>query len=98
MLLGVLTDAGCIAFHQVCFVCTVTFLCEYMQTLRMSNSTTNFYDLHQSFSFSDIIVISTYFLLNLAVGIWVRVRRVDVIFPSTDAGALTVLCVSHRAG
>lgn len=38
----------------------------------MSNSTTNFYDLPQSFSFSDIIVIATYFLLNLAVGIWVR--------------------------
>lgn len=38
----------------------------------MSNSTTNFYDLPQSFSFSDVIVIATYFLLNLAVGIWVR--------------------------
>ncbi|KAI3352489.1 hypothetical protein L3Q82_005440 [Scortum barcoo] len=36
----------------------------------MSNSTTNFYASPQSFSFSDIIVIATYFLLNLAVGIW----------------------------
>lgn len=51
----------------------------------MSNSTTNFYDLRQSFSFSDVIVISTYFLLNLAVGIWVRVGGSDVIFPFTDA-------------
>lgn len=64
----------------------------------MSNSTANFYDLRQSFSFSDVIVISTYFLLNLAVGIWVRVGGVDVTFPSTDAGTLTVLSVSHRAG
>ncbi|KAM4583887.1 sodium/mannose cotransporter SLC5A10 [Odontesthes bonariensis] len=40
----------------------------------MSNSTTNFYDLTQSFSFSDIIVIATYFLLNLAVGIWSSCR------------------------
>uniref|UniRef100_A0A674PRP5 Sodium/mannose cotransporter SLC5A10 n=1 Tax=Takifugu rubripes TaxID=31033 RepID=A0A674PRP5_TAKRU len=39
----------------------------------MSNST-NFYDLRQSFSFSDVIVISTYFLLNLAVGIWSSCR------------------------
>lgn len=46
----------------------------------MSNSTTNFYDLRQSFSFSDVIVISTYFLLNLAVGIWVSAAAVDVIF------------------
>lgn len=48
----------------------------------MSNSTTNFYDLRQSFSFSDVIVISTYFLLNLAVGIWVRVGGSDVTFRS----------------
>lgn len=47
---------------------------------RMSNSTINFYDLPQSFSFSDIIVIATYFLLNLAVGIWVRVRGAGVCF------------------
>ena len=40
----------------------------------MSNSTVSFYDRPQSFSFSDIIVIATYFLLNLAVGIWVRVE------------------------
>lgn len=64
----------------------------------MSNSTANFYDLRQSFSFSDVIVISTYFLLNLAVGIWVRAGGVDVTFPSTDAGKLTVLSVSRHAG
>uniref|UniRef100_A0A3Q3DNV3 Sodium/mannose cotransporter SLC5A10 n=1 Tax=Hippocampus comes TaxID=109280 RepID=A0A3Q3DNV3_HIPCM len=40
----------------------------------MSNSTTKFYALSQSFSFSDIIVIVTYFLLNLAVGIWSSCR------------------------
>uniref|UniRef100_A0A8C7Z468 Sodium/mannose cotransporter SLC5A10 n=1 Tax=Oryzias sinensis TaxID=183150 RepID=A0A8C7Z468_9TELE len=40
----------------------------------MSNSTINFYALTQSFSFSDIIVIATYFLLNLAVGIWSSCR------------------------
>lgn len=45
------------------------------RTLRMSNSTISFYALSQSFSFSDIIVIATYFLLNLAVGIWVRIER-----------------------
>uniref|UniRef100_A0A3Q3C9U7 Sodium/mannose cotransporter SLC5A10 n=1 Tax=Haplochromis burtoni TaxID=8153 RepID=A0A3Q3C9U7_HAPBU len=42
--------------------------------LRMSNSTISFYALSQSFSFSDIIVIATYFLLNLAVGIWSSCR------------------------
>uniref|UniRef100_H2LY53 Sodium/mannose cotransporter SLC5A10 n=1 Tax=Oryzias latipes TaxID=8090 RepID=H2LY53_ORYLA len=41
---------------------------------KMSNSTINFYALTQSFSFSDIIVIATYFLLNLAVGIWSSCR------------------------
>ncbi|XP_028315080.1 sodium/glucose cotransporter 5 [Gouania willdenowi] len=40
----------------------------------MSNTTTNFYDRPQSFSISDIIVIATYFLLNLAVGIWSSCR------------------------
>uniref|UniRef100_A0A3Q1EDP5 Sodium/mannose cotransporter SLC5A10 n=1 Tax=Acanthochromis polyacanthus TaxID=80966 RepID=A0A3Q1EDP5_9TELE len=40
----------------------------------MSNSTINFYAVTQSFSFSDIIVIATYFLLNLAVGIWSSCR------------------------
>ncbi|KAF3687876.1 Sodium/glucose cotransporter 5 [Channa argus] len=40
----------------------------------MSNSTINFYALQQSFSISDIIVIATYFLLNLAVGIWSSCR------------------------
>ncbi|KAK1886879.1 Sodium/glucose cotransporter 5 [Dissostichus eleginoides] len=40
----------------------------------MSNSTTNFYTLSQSFSFTDIFVIVTYFLLNLAVGIWSSCR------------------------
>uniref|UniRef100_A0A3B4GD04 Sodium/mannose cotransporter SLC5A10 n=1 Tax=Pundamilia nyererei TaxID=303518 RepID=A0A3B4GD04_9CICH len=40
----------------------------------MSNSTISFYALSQSFSFSDIIVIATYFLLNLAVGIWSSCR------------------------
>uniref|UniRef100_A0A3B4UXS5 Sodium/mannose cotransporter SLC5A10 n=1 Tax=Seriola dumerili TaxID=41447 RepID=A0A3B4UXS5_SERDU len=40
----------------------------------MSNSTINFYALSQSFSVSDIIVIATYFLLNLAVGIWSSCR------------------------
>ncbi|XP_035492241.1 sodium/glucose cotransporter 5 isoform X1 [Scophthalmus maximus] len=40
----------------------------------MSNSTSNFYALSQSFSISDIIVIATYFLLNLAVGIWSSCR------------------------
>uniref|UniRef100_A0A3B5AII8 Sodium/mannose cotransporter SLC5A10 n=1 Tax=Stegastes partitus TaxID=144197 RepID=A0A3B5AII8_9TELE len=40
----------------------------------MSNSTINFYATTQSFSFSDIIVIVTYFLLNLAVGIWSSCR------------------------
>uniref|UniRef100_A0A3Q3EH65 Sodium/mannose cotransporter SLC5A10 n=1 Tax=Labrus bergylta TaxID=56723 RepID=A0A3Q3EH65_9LABR len=40
----------------------------------MSNSTINFYALPQSFSISDIIVIATYFLLNLAVGIWSSCR------------------------
>ncbi|KAJ4944844.1 hypothetical protein JOQ06_013384 [Pogonophryne albipinna] len=40
----------------------------------MSNSTTNFYALSQSFSFSDVFVIVTYFLLNLAVGIWSSCR------------------------
>uniref|UniRef100_A0A7N6A4W4 Sodium/mannose cotransporter SLC5A10 n=1 Tax=Anabas testudineus TaxID=64144 RepID=A0A7N6A4W4_ANATE len=40
----------------------------------MSNSTNNFYALSQSFSVSDIIVIATYFLLNLAVGIWSSCR------------------------
>uniref|UniRef100_I3J5J1 Sodium/mannose cotransporter SLC5A10 n=1 Tax=Oreochromis niloticus TaxID=8128 RepID=I3J5J1_ORENI len=40
----------------------------------MSNSTSSFYALSQSFSFSDIIVIATYFLLNLAVGIWSSCR------------------------
>uniref|UniRef100_A0A3P8WYX6 Sodium/mannose cotransporter SLC5A10 n=1 Tax=Cynoglossus semilaevis TaxID=244447 RepID=A0A3P8WYX6_CYNSE len=42
--------------------------------MRMSNDTINFYALSQSFSFSDIIVIATYFLLNLAVGIWSSCR------------------------
>uniref|UniRef100_A0A669BET7 Sodium/mannose cotransporter SLC5A10 n=2 Tax=Oreochromis niloticus TaxID=8128 RepID=A0A669BET7_ORENI len=41
---------------------------------QMSNSTSSFYALSQSFSFSDIIVIATYFLLNLAVGIWSSCR------------------------
>uniref|UniRef100_A0A7N6A538 Sodium/mannose cotransporter SLC5A10 n=1 Tax=Anabas testudineus TaxID=64144 RepID=A0A7N6A538_ANATE len=41
---------------------------------QMSNSTNNFYALSQSFSVSDIIVIATYFLLNLAVGIWSSCR------------------------
>lgn len=50
-------------------------------TLRMSNSTINFYDLPKSFSISDIIVISTYFLLNLAVGIWVRDGGLDMCVP-----------------
>uniref|UniRef100_A0A8C2F8P5 Sodium/mannose cotransporter SLC5A10 n=1 Tax=Cyprinus carpio TaxID=7962 RepID=A0A8C2F8P5_CYPCA len=36
-----------------------------------SNSTTKFFALSQSFSVSDIIVIGAYFLLNVAVGIWV---------------------------
>uniref|UniRef100_A0A3Q2D4K3 Sodium/mannose cotransporter SLC5A10 n=1 Tax=Cyprinodon variegatus TaxID=28743 RepID=A0A3Q2D4K3_CYPVA len=40
----------------------------------MPNSTINFYTRSQSFSFSDIIVIATYFLLNLAVGIWSSCR------------------------
>ncbi|KAK5926320.1 hypothetical protein CgunFtcFv8_021903 [Champsocephalus gunnari] len=40
----------------------------------MSNSTTTFYALSQSFSFSDVFVIVTYFLLNLAVGIWSSCR------------------------
>uniref|UniRef100_A0A8C6NYD9 Sodium/mannose cotransporter SLC5A10 n=1 Tax=Nothobranchius furzeri TaxID=105023 RepID=A0A8C6NYD9_NOTFU len=40
----------------------------------MSNSTTNFYARSQSFSLSDIIVVATYFLLNLAVGIWSSCR------------------------
>uniref|UniRef100_A0A8C6TIS2 Sodium/mannose cotransporter SLC5A10 n=1 Tax=Neogobius melanostomus TaxID=47308 RepID=A0A8C6TIS2_9GOBI len=40
----------------------------------MSNSTMNFYNVPQSFSFSDIIVIAIYFLLNLAVGIWSSCR------------------------
>ncbi|KAJ3614929.1 hypothetical protein NHX12_018498 [Muraenolepis orangiensis] len=40
----------------------------------MSNSTTNFYAISQSFSFSDIIVVASYFLLNLAVGIWSSCR------------------------
>uniref|UniRef100_A0A671V1Q8 Sodium/mannose cotransporter SLC5A10 n=1 Tax=Sparus aurata TaxID=8175 RepID=A0A671V1Q8_SPAAU len=40
----------------------------------MFNSTVSFYDRPQSFSFSDIIVIVTYFLLNLAVGIWSSCR------------------------
>ncbi|XP_059902360.1 sodium/mannose cotransporter SLC5A10 [Gadus macrocephalus] len=40
----------------------------------MSNSTTNFYAYSQSFSVSDIIVVATYFLLNLAVGIWSSCR------------------------
>uniref|UniRef100_A0A3P8N8M7 Sodium/mannose cotransporter SLC5A10 n=1 Tax=Astatotilapia calliptera TaxID=8154 RepID=A0A3P8N8M7_ASTCA len=37
-------------------------------------SARSFYALSQSFSFSDIIVIATYFLLNLAVGIWSSCR------------------------
>ena len=37
-----------------------------------SNSTTQFFALSQSFSISDIIIIAAYFLLNVAVGIWVR--------------------------
>ncbi|KAK0140828.1 Sodium/glucose cotransporter 5 [Merluccius polli] len=40
----------------------------------MSNSTTNFYAIPHSFSISDIIVVATYFLLNLAVGIWSSCR------------------------
>uniref|UniRef100_A0A3Q4GMN5 Sodium/mannose cotransporter SLC5A10 n=1 Tax=Neolamprologus brichardi TaxID=32507 RepID=A0A3Q4GMN5_NEOBR len=40
----------------------------------MSNSTISFYAVSQSFSFSDIIVIATYFFLNLAVGIWSSCR------------------------
>ncbi|XP_013866875.1 sodium/glucose cotransporter 5 [Austrofundulus limnaeus] len=40
----------------------------------MSNSTVNFYSVPQAVSFSDIIVIATYFLLNLAVGIWSSCR------------------------
>lgn len=47
---------------------------------KMSNSTINFYALTQSFSSSDIIVIATYFLLNLAVGIWVRSRTFCLFF------------------
>ncbi|KAJ0050565.1 hypothetical protein NL108_004840 [Boleophthalmus pectinirostris] len=40
----------------------------------MSNYTINFYASPKSFSFSDIIVIVIYFLLNLAVGIWSSCR------------------------
>uniref|UniRef100_A0A3B4AUN3 Sodium/mannose cotransporter SLC5A10 n=1 Tax=Periophthalmus magnuspinnatus TaxID=409849 RepID=A0A3B4AUN3_9GOBI len=40
----------------------------------MPNYTINFYASPQSFSFSDIIVIVIYFLLNLAVGIWSSCR------------------------
>uniref|UniRef100_A0A3Q3A0R2 Sodium/mannose cotransporter SLC5A10 n=1 Tax=Kryptolebias marmoratus TaxID=37003 RepID=A0A3Q3A0R2_KRYMA len=40
----------------------------------MSNSTVNFYAVPQAVSFYDIIVIATYFLLNLAVGIWSSCR------------------------
>uniref|UniRef100_A0AAQ4Q1Y2 Sodium/mannose cotransporter SLC5A10 n=1 Tax=Gasterosteus aculeatus aculeatus TaxID=481459 RepID=A0AAQ4Q1Y2_GASAC len=40
----------------------------------MSNSTVNFYALARSFSSPDIIVIVTYFLLNIAVGIWSSCR------------------------
>ncbi|KAM9454691.1 sodium/mannose cotransporter SLC5A10 [Clarias gariepinus] len=39
-----------------------------------SNTTTKFFALSQSFSFSDIIVIGAYFLLNVAVGIWSSCR------------------------
>ncbi|KAG7315580.1 hypothetical protein KOW79_020446 [Hemibagrus wyckioides] len=39
-----------------------------------SNATTKFFALSQSFSFSDIIVIGAYFLLNVAVGIWSSCR------------------------
>ncbi|KAE8300397.1 Sodium/glucose cotransporter 4 [Larimichthys crocea] len=52
----------------------------------MSNSTINFYDLPQSFSFSDIIVIATYFLLNLAVGIWIGAS----LFASSEGSGLFI--------
>lgn len=63
--------------------------------LKMSNHTTKFYALSQSFSFSDIIVITTYFLLNLAVGIWVRVTGVCFRHVPFDAMCMyvCVLCV-----
>lgn len=68
----------------------------------MSNSTISFYDLPKSFSISDIIVISTYFLLNLAVGIWVRDRGVDMCSPRVQhvcgCSSVTAFSVSHHAG
>ncbi|XP_023670863.2 sodium/mannose cotransporter SLC5A10 isoform X2 [Paramormyrops kingsleyae] len=39
-----------------------------------SNSTGSFFNLAQSFSVSDVIVIGAYFLLNVAVGIWSSCR------------------------
>uniref|UniRef100_A0A8C9RBE4 Sodium/mannose cotransporter SLC5A10 n=1 Tax=Scleropages formosus TaxID=113540 RepID=A0A8C9RBE4_SCLFO len=50
-----------------------------------SNSTDNFFTLTQSFSVSDVIVIGAYFLLNVAVGIWVTAG--DRIWPWTGIGA-----------
>lgn len=62
--------------------------------LKMSNDTTNFYAQHQPFSFSDIVVIATYFLLNLAVGIWVRSVYMCVCFFCLCVCVWMLLCNS----
>ncbi|XP_045546429.1 sodium/glucose cotransporter 5 isoform X3 [Salmo salar] len=51
-----------------------------------SNSTTQFFALSQSFSISDIIIIAAYFLLNVAVGIWIGAS----LFASSEGSGLFI--------